>query len=88
MLCQVGCLLLVAVSDPIPDPGQEQGAAELGRYAVSARLRCSMQQGHPGDEHQAYYGDKLFTWVFPEQDHYREYANLLGLGNTERAEGS
>lgn len=32
---------------------------------VAATLECSMNAEPPHSEHQAYYGNRLYTWVFP-----------------------
>lgn len=80
--CTIAAYLLLGISNETPTPGKPE---VLSKMVVSTKLKCSMADGHPGNEHQAYYGDKLFTWLYPDptiQD------VPVALGDTERAEGS
>lgn len=61
--CSVSAFLLLGVSSEMPTPEKPE---VLSNLQCGAKLRCSMAPGHPGVEHQAYYGNKLFTWLYPD----------------------
>lgn len=83
MSCTVSAYLL-----RVPHPEQIRSGSILPGATIETKLTCSKKANHKGNTHQAYYGDRLFTWLYPDPNIPMDATPEDRLRDTEKMEGS